>query len=647
MLLISIFVMMLLSFLIGTAVEKLLDYPFSFSNAIMVGFITMLALFHVVAYPMVQLNATFTLLFWTYTGILLLAAAFALWNMVKQKTGVVFRQHTKELLVSARRELPLLLVTAGVALFTLFISCGHTYVTSDDSFYLPRAMEALSENRVGILHGFWWSGLSEQSFPGMVDASTLECWKAYWSYLFGMHPTVFCRNSLSLIVHFVSWCSLYQAYRSVSKHKGSSLIPCLFLSVYLILIVLDNRLANTLAFWTIRYPAQGKAMLCSIIYPALIFVCASVVDCEKNRIPWQKWLGIALVFTAGIATTIIGVFWPFLCCLTMGLPYLLIERRKDLHKLLLPLILACSPVIIYAGTTFLSVVTEHTSYLEFSVPNWYESMTEAINIHHVGAFVLCLIFTLILGSRKAKLILAGGCITLFATVLNPLFIGFVSKYLSTGSVYYRLFWMVPVYFIFAYTVAELFGSCKLRARQISVLAVTAVLVLAGGIGALKVGPREVYRRVNDRLQLSYQGVRRTNIYGLPESWYSMGSKLLENVEETESVRIIWLAETDCLVRQYSDRIELVGACRAEQWPHFDQPLEEGAISPLLLRGEFVRNNGQDFSDPVWAHEQLAASQIDYLCVSDYSGFAQRESVPAGFELFMEDNGIKIYRVLGQ
>lgn len=644
MIVFSIIIMLGVSFLAGIAVEKLFHQQFCFSHAMMMGFLALLAVFQIIAYPLMRLNMSFSILFWVYTMILVLFIAAAVWILVKKEARAAILSNAKIKCGCIRKEIPLLCITAGVAVYVLIISGGYSYTTSDDSYYLPRAMEILAQNRLGISHGFAWSGVNQTSFPLSVDASTLECWKAYWSCLFCLHPTVFSRNTLALIAHFVSWCTLIQAYQSVARRKNTGLGAYVFLLVYLLLILVDSSVANHTSFWAIRYPAQGKSLLTSIIHPALIYGCAQIANCRKDHIPWQKWAILPLIFTAGIATSIIGVFWPFLCCFTMGVPYLLVERRKDLKKLILPLVLICIPVVVYAGLSYFTILTEQTPYFSYDTQDWSSALAEALNVNRLDVFLLCMLFTLVLGSKTAKLVVAGGCITLFATIANPMFMDIVTKYLTTGNVYWRLFWMVPIYFLPAYVVAELFGFCKIKTRQVVAVLIAAALVFAAGIGALRLGPKGLYQQVNYKLNLPVYG-HRSNLYGLAEFWCDLGSQLLENTGK-ERVRVMWLQDSDCHLRQYSERIELIGGCRSEQWLYFDQPLENGAVPPLLLREDFLQDDREDFSDPDWVREQMVASNIDYLCVRNTSGFANRSIVPSGFELYFENNGTMVYRVLG-
>lgn len=637
-------IMLIILFLAGITVQKFFNHTFSFTHAFMIGFLSLLAIFHVICYPLFCLNTSFSLLFWTYSVIVFALSAAGIFLLLQTGFRDTCLLRIKAIGQASCQEWLLTLAFIGVAGFYLFISLDYVYETSDDSYYLPRVMEIIAQNQLGVSHGFSWSGLTATSFSESVDASTLECWKAYWSYLFRLHPTVFCRNTLSLIIHFTSWCTLYQAYRSITSYPKSGMSCWIFLIVYLLFSLRDNQTASNAAYWSLRYPAQGKSILISIIYPALVYGCAQIISCGKQKISWPKWAMLALIFTAGIASTIIGVYWPFLCCLTMGIPYLLLERAKDFHKLLLPLILASLPVIIYAGISYLTITTEQTHYLESTAPLWEESITQGLNVNRLDIFLICLLFLFACGNKTAKMTLGGSIIMLFATLVNPLLIDFVATNLTSGSVYFRLFWMIPVYFLPAYAATEIFSRCTLKSRNLSVYIIAAVVFFSAGLGAVKVGPREMFHAVNTKVNINLGCERRTNPYGLSETWYEVSEKMLRDADENERVRVMWLLSNECFLRQYSEKFELLGACRMKQWVYFDQPLEENAVAPVLLQQEFMQNYRQDVDDPEQFLTQLIASKIEYICVKSTSGFAERTSLPSGFELFFSDESITIYRI---
>lgn len=637
-------IMLLIFFIIGFVVQTALQEKFSVSGAVMLGFLTSLAIFHVLAYPMIRLNTSFTLLFWCYS-IVLLGLVLLGCLIIRKQRNLYKSLPVKQTCLCILKELPLFGIMLGVILLFLIVSCGYSYATSDDSYYIPRVMEILAQNKLNIPQGFSWSGITQVSFPESADASTLECWKAYWSHLFGLHPTVFCRNTLTYVIHLTSLCTLAQAYSAVSRHKKDpATIFAFFITYFIFLLPYVYGVSGT-SQWTIRFPTQGKSILLSVIHPALICGCANIIHCGKDKISWNKWVPVSITLTAGIAATIVGVYLPFLFCLTTALPYLLIERRKDLHKLLLPLFLTCLPVAVYAGLTLCNVVTENTRYFAISIPTWYDSFKYAVDIKQLDIFLLCLLFTLGFGSKTAKFTLAGGTIALALTFANPLFTNLVAKYITTGSVYFRIFWLFPIYFTIAYTIAEIYGQCRQMTRRIFSFCLAALLLFTAGFYAAKIGPMNVYHKVNGSMNLTLNGQRRTNDYGLHSDVYDLAVQLLADTAETEHVRVMWLSDTDCYLRQYSERIELLGACRPAQWVYYDQPLDDADISPLTIRDGFRSEDRYDFQDPARYHDQLVASNIDFICVDIESGFAKREAPPEGFQLYAQVGSTLAYHIV--
>ena len=642
---ISIFSMLAVFLLAGFAAQKVLKYSFSVTGAMMIGFLFLFSVFHVIAYAFLRLSLPFTQLFWLYTFVLLAIVVISVCSLSGQESRFLLKNHIITLCGEIRHHLPTVLLTLGIAFGVLLLTLLVDYSSTDDSYYLPRAMEIIRQNNVGISHGFAWTGLSETSYPVSADASTLEIWKSYWSFLFHTNVTIFCRNAFTVVLYVVSLCSYYQAYRSFSKQKDDLVSGCIFLIVYLLFLLPDSHTSYWLPFWAIRYPSQGKSILLNIIMPDMLCCCAKIVACRHERIPASRWFLLSLVLTAGIASSIIGVFWTVLFCVSLGLPYLIFSRGKDFPKLLPQLLLTLLPVMIYAGLTLL-VVSDGTDYLDIPLDRWSAYVEEGMNIRLLIPFALCLVYVVLKGTYCAKWVLLGGSVTLALGLLNPLFFGFVAKYLTTGSTYTRLFWMVPTYFTIAYVLAEIIPtqSAICRRALICVDALCAVAVIAACIvkGPTVTTVNAVFQRTHI---LQPTDLPRMNSHCLPTYITDIGEAVCRDKGPGVRVRVMWLIPYDCLLRQYSEQIELPGATRENQKYYADQPLGICDISPLDIFRAFDLKGRCDFEDPLWAHEKLVQSQVEYIVVYKESGFYQRETVPEGFEAVLDSDGVKLYRVL--
>ena len=644
--LIIIAALLAMFFSAGIVVQQWLGQNKSISNALLYGFLFLLAIFQIIAYPLIMLNASFTLLFWIFSFILLTIITTSLALCVRKKIHLIYTQNLKIFSHSVFKEPIPMLLMLGMFSFMLYLSCGYTYLTSDDSAYLPKAMEMIAQNRLGISHGFIWSGIEETSFPGTADASTFEAWKAYWSALFDVEVTVFCRNALSAVIQIISWCAFYQAFRHISNKNCSSFSIFIFFAVFFLFSIFDYSKPGSSAFWSIRYPSQGKALLPCIIYPALLSSCVDIINCEYHKISWQKWTTISIVLTAGIASSIIGVYWPFLCVLTFGVPFLIIERHKDIHKLLIPLFLTCVPVVVYGGLTLINVTTQNTEYFEIAIPNWREEITYAINFSHIDVLCICLIYTAVLGSKGARYMLVGSPVFFFLTIGNPFLCSYVAKYVTSGSVYFRLFWMLPMCFLPAYVVADITQYITPKCRSLCSLVLAVSICFSCIFLQTKDGLKNVYNRgllyINDNSCIE----PRTNNYGLPQLYYDLGNTLLSNTNKDERVRVFWLASPECYLRQYSEQFEILGGVRTEQWLFFDQPIGENEEIPYYLYKEYQSNETGNFKYIKQAAEKLVSMGVKYLIVDRYSVFSSRTDILAYFEpVNTVVDGISVYRVI--
>ena len=117
----SAIILLVAVLLSGVTVQKLLKLPFSFTNGVMVGFLTLLAVFQVIAYPMMRLNTSFTLLFWVYSGVLLLFILSGLSASVTRPQFFRIRSHIRAVWSNIHRELPMVLLALGMAAAALLL----------------------------------------------------------------------------------------------------------------------------------------------------------------------------------------------------------------------------------------------------------------------------------------------------------------------------------------------------------------------------------------------------------------------------------------------------------------------------------------------------------------------------------------------
>jgi uncharacterized membrane protein YhaH (DUF805 family) len=125
----------------------------------------------------------------------------------------------------------------------------------------------------------------------------------------------------------------------------------------------------------------------------------------------------------------------------------------------------------------------------------------------------------------------------FFIILNPLFYKVVGDKLGFSNVYYRFFWLVPVFILLAYVLADLVGNQKKKGLQVMMLLIFSMLIINLGTpmfakSELKF-PENPYKVSNDVISIS--------------QWIS-------NDKEIEQPKVLMDFAMDLEIRQYDASI---------------------------------------------------------------------------------------------
>ena len=173
------------------------------------GYVLILALFQFIAFPLFRLNSSFSLLFWIIT---LLIGSSIIWIIIeivyKQKKSkeFVFKTYKQGIIVFFRncRLYPFLAVLLLLCiLFCIFMSEGFYYSSSDEGYNIPRALETIAQNSLGINDVLSWRGIYTNDAAPYSNASTYYFFIAWLSCIFGIHTTVLYKTFLLFILIFL------------------------------------------------------------------------------------------------------------------------------------------------------------------------------------------------------------------------------------------------------------------------------------------------------------------------------------------------------------------------------------------------------------------------------------------------------------
>jgi len=591
-----------LFFLCGASVLPALRLKTSISLASLVGFIVTMMLFFIIALPARFVGISLTGLMIASVTLFCILLGGAVFLFLKKRLYEAYRICIKNLFNRIKNAKLIYGFIVVLFLANVFSTCFCYWGTSDDSFYLPRTMEMIETDRLDVSESVAWLGYDLEGFPKSTDISTFEAFKAVCSKIFAVPVTILCRNSMSVILICLSFFSLWQFLGSaLSSHKNAqdirelSFVICFWVLIIAGAIKLYN---DSLPFWQIRYIWQGKAVLYAVIYPFIYKICFDIYNTAKNGfLKWNHFVLLSFTLTAGISLTIIGSIFPAILCFILGLPYIIycLIKKNFRGQTALQLIVALIPVLLCSFGEFIYIITKNSRYLSaFSVPNWLDTLKDMLYIPGKGFFwglyAIALIYILFRGSLSQKMLFVAAPVLLFATFLNPLLIGSVSTYVTTGSVYWRLYLLLPMWYVPALVSATVICNLMINMRKIIVLA-----LFAGGIFFVN--------------QYKYVIVQRENNYSVPQNIISASEYISADYTDDDYPILYSLDGSAWEIRQYSADVNLLTGIRDSQ-RKINNIDEIPEISYNILCKQNVNNSQLEVV--------LKQCDVDYCCVYTYN-----------------------------
>ncbi len=315
-----------LPFLIGSVFKST-----SFSFTYLIGQVLMWAVFQVIAVPLVYYRASFTLLFWVYTGMV------AILTIV----GVYFRIRTK----ISRPEISVFLIIAiGIILYQCCVYVFGMHLDEDDARWLAEANDALVKDKMLLYNPA--TGKYIGCFVGEMEKDVFSPWAFYiaWTSRITMiQPATMSHTVYPPALLVLSYMAYWEMGKELFSEKTERGIFILMVSI-INLFFAGN--AYTQSVFTLTRIWQGKAVVAAIVIPILSGLFLKIQS--ENTL--KKWLGLILAGTAsclfsgmGIA---IGVIMSAIYGLCVFLRMLILHGKQSLKTMPLWL-LSMAPGIMY------------------------------------------------------------------------------------------------------------------------------------------------------------------------------------------------------------------------------------------------------------------------------------------------------------
>lgn len=278
----------------------------SISFTYLAGSLTMWALFQITAVPAIQFRTSFTLLFWIYTGLVIIVALIGL--LFRLKIGFE-RPALSIFLVLA------LLIIAYQASIYIF----GMHLDEDDARWIAEANDALVKDRM-LLHNPA-TGEYIGRFVGEMRKDTFSPWAFFiaWMAKFtGVRTAVIAHTVYPPILLGLSYCAYYHIGKQLFKGKTEQGIFLLMVSV------INLFMANhyTQSTFTLTRIWQGKAVVAAVIIPT-IFMLILIIQNDDSL---QNWFFLVVISCSACLLSGMGIAIGLVMIIVYG-GYVIVCKR--------------------------------------------------------------------------------------------------------------------------------------------------------------------------------------------------------------------------------------------------------------------------------------------------------------------------------
>ena len=307
------------------------------------GFLTLLAVFQVIAVPIVFLDAwgfpTIVKLFTVAST--LLAGLGIIRSMHRWRRGNnVWHPVVKISEMSKAERVEWLMVVLLIA-FQLFMALTRASFDGDDAYYVVQSV--MTDETNTLYRILPYTGFST-SLDYRHSMAVFPIWIAYIARVTGIHAAIVSHTILPLVlIPITYWIYLEVGKKFFGEKKEQ-------LPAYMILVCALQIFGNVSV-----YPAstffltrtwQGKSMLANVIIPAVFMILLWMFEGEANRRPARRGLWL-LLFMVNIVAAMMSTASVFLNVVLLGVMALVLAIRERNPQIMLKIGLACIPCGVY------------------------------------------------------------------------------------------------------------------------------------------------------------------------------------------------------------------------------------------------------------------------------------------------------------
>ena len=629
-------------FFLGDLLLRFLGWKRTLISAPVWGIAIIMATLQLVAYPLYRLGQSYRIFFIIYSILILFLIGLSVFAALQRKDYSCY-MYSFDTFLKEVKTFPFLFSAACFLLvFFLIYTFAFYYPTTDDGYYMTRSMEIMNRNSLSVNVRTAWLGWSDEELPDFTDASTFAFLISYISTLSGIHVTILSKSFFAFCLVILHLSAIVVTVDTVTEKKeNQAAFICTVLILYLIFQIFSVK-ASSAGTWMTGYIWNGKSMLPGFIFPMILTSCFTLIR-HIDNLKKREWLSITIILLAGMAFSIVGLNLPVILYFTFGIAFLISTKFRYMKKILPGAIISVTPVAVIAIISYLFVITGQNDYYEIGINtavNWTEQFLEAIDFFQFVLYILSLIYILLRGSSVQKALFVYAPLILLFCFLNPLFIRQICVYITSSLVYWRLWWLLPVYTLPSIVIADVIGKlCKGNLQAgffcslISLFVVSGFQLFRYSVTAPEytVIPfaQNVGRLINVRPEFRY------NLYGINPATYNTAKAIEDDWVIAENPRLLMFINRPYEIRQYSPDIIMVPAIR-------DIQLSDKTIPGTgITEAQFMKTYSE-IEDGQLIKDILDYYSVDYICFDGHPAFENPEIY--GFHFICNTGGIDLWRV---
>ncbi len=574
----------------------------SLTKAITFGFAFLIAVFELISLPFVYNDFAFSKLVLIYSVFLILSTIIFAFRQLKYG----FFIHEYEFNLKKYKTRIVMFVTIFLIAFIGISSSYLEHTDADDGYFVTISTIAYQSDKVTYDEHLVYDGsLSVKGDTIRPQIATWELFVAYLSKLSNIHPAILAHSILPFVLIVLCFMAIWNFGLQL---VGYSKAP-FFLLIYALLAMFDGANSASQGAFMILRIWQGKAMLANFAIPMLM---SGILSMYSEKVKWRQAIWNLILVFAGINFSAVGVYLMSITYLVTGAPYLILQATKKNWKniidIMLKVILTMLPVVLASLILYMNFTTSSTgqAYVTTAPKSWF-------SIFYSGygslpyAIILLLCFAHIFNNEEnevKKWFFIGTPVILFATFLNPVLNKIVAQQITGVDLYWRLYWILPIYLIIAYVVSQVLNEYIIKKETISILVSTAIIMASGTY---------FYTPRNGHF------LPHSNAYKINVNVLSAADKIAKDTNGEPTIAI-FPERLSYLIRQYNSDIDVV---RARDFSNNTRVVYKNRPLKWLYKQIYVKNN----IDSKEVISMLKSLKVKYIYLSER-------------ELISEDNANK-------